>query len=227
MRAILLAAGMGTRLRPLTLTTPKSLTVVNGEPLLERQIRFLKEVGVNDIVVVTGYLSEKFDYLVEKFNVELIHNDKYDIYNNLYTMYLVRHYLPDAYVIDADNYLCRNFLLENPETSLYFSAKKPYKNEWAIKFNEDYKVTDIIVSEQGKDFIMCGTSYWSKKDGEFLIQKIEETVKNHDFKDLYWDHIVKDNLSNLDVYVHKIHSSDTFEIDTVEELEQLRKLVEK
>ena len=61
MRAILLAAGMGTRLRPLTLDTPKSLIEVNGRPLLERQIEFLRERGVEEIIVVTGYLAEKFD----------------------------------------------------------------------------------------------------------------------------------------------------------------------
>ena len=66
MRAILLAAGMGTRLRPLTLTTPKSLVKVNGQPILERQIEFLKEKGINEIIIVTGYLKEKFDYLKEK-----------------------------------------------------------------------------------------------------------------------------------------------------------------
>ena len=62
MRAILLAAGMGTRLRPLTLDTPKSLIEVNGRPLLERQIEFLRERGVEEIIVVTGYLAKKDDY---------------------------------------------------------------------------------------------------------------------------------------------------------------------
>ena len=66
MRAILLAAGMGTRLRPLTLDTPKSLVKVNGRPMLETQIEFLREKGISEIIVVTGYLSEKFEYLKDK-----------------------------------------------------------------------------------------------------------------------------------------------------------------
>ncbi|MEG1016091.1 MAG: NTP transferase domain-containing protein, partial [Bacilli bacterium] len=75
MRAILLAAGMGSRLRPLTLTTPKSLTIVNGKPLAERQIEFLREKGIDEIIIVTGYLNEKFEYLKEKYGVKLIYND--------------------------------------------------------------------------------------------------------------------------------------------------------
>ena len=59
MRAIILAAGMGTRLRPITLTTPKSLIEIGEETLIERQIRFLKEKGIDDVIVVTGYLAEK------------------------------------------------------------------------------------------------------------------------------------------------------------------------
>ena len=120
MRAILLAAGMGTRLRPLTIDTPKSLISVNGKPMLETQIQFLKEKGIDDIIVVTGYLSEKFEYIKEKYGVKLIHNDKYDIYNNIYTMYLVREYLDDSYVIDADVYLHKNFIDSEIDKSTYF-----------------------------------------------------------------------------------------------------------
>ena len=95
MKAILLAAGMGTRLRPLTYTTPKSLIVVDGQPLLERQIEHLRAIGIDDIFVVTGYLSENFSYLEER-GVNLIHNSKYDKYNNIYTMYLVKDLLGDS-----------------------------------------------------------------------------------------------------------------------------------
>ena len=125
MRAILMAAGMGTRLRPLTENTPKSLIEVNGMSLLERQIINLKEVGIDEIIVLTGYLHEKFDDLVKKYNLIKVINDKYDIYNNIYTMYLVREYLEDAFVIDADNYITRNFLPKTkPSTSVYYSACK-------------------------------------------------------------------------------------------------------
>ncbi|EPZ59874.1 hypothetical protein H477_0707 [[Clostridium] sordellii ATCC 9714] len=145
MRAILLAAGMGTRLRPLTLTTPKSLVEVNGKPMLERQIEFLREIDIDEIIVVTGYLNEKFEYLREKYGVKLIHNEKFDIYNNIYTMYLVREYIGDSYVIDADVYLNRNFLERDIEKSTYFSGYKTgFKNEWKLEYDENNKVSNIL-----------------------------------------------------------------------------------
>ncbi|MBC6976290.1 NTP transferase domain-containing protein [Bacillus sp. Xin] len=222
MRAILLAAGMGTRLRPLTLTTPKSLVEVNGKPMLERQIEYLQEIGVEEIIVVTGYLAEKFDYLIDKYNVKLVHNDKYNVYNNIYTMYLVREYLQDAYVMDADVYLHRNIFIENPESSLYFSAKKEdFRNEWIIKHDENRKVYDIEIGDGDDDYILCGISYWSKEDGVHIVKKLEEVVDQEDFTELYWDNIVKDNIQDLNVHLYKIDSNDSFEIDSVEDLQKV------
>jgi CTP:phosphocholine cytidylyltransferase-like protein len=226
MRAILLAAGMGTRLRPLTLTTPKSLTVVNGKPMLEKQVEYLQEIGVDEIIVVTGYLAEKFEYLKEKYGVTLVHNDKYEIYNNMYTMYLVREYLHDTYVIDADVYLHHNFLLKNPKTSMYFSARKPdFKAEWMIRYNDQYKVTDIEVGDGNHEYILCGVSYWSEEDGRYIVGKLEEAVEGGNFKDFWWDEIVKNNLAGLNVHLQEIHPNDSYEIDSLEDLEKVNKLL--
>lgn len=227
MRAILLAAGMGTRLRPLTLDTPKSLIKVNNTPLLERQVEFLKEKGINDIIIVTGYLAEKFEYLKDKYGVKLVNNDKFDIYNNIYTMYLVREYLEDAYVIDADVYISENFILEKPETSLYFSAyKKGFKDEWKLYFNKDLKIEDIKV-ESGEGHILSGVSFWSKKDTSLIVKELENMVEKGDFKNLYWDDIVKNNISKLNIYVNKIKTDSIFEIDNLEELEWVKRNVEE
>lgn len=68
MKALILAAGKGSRLGEKTATTHKALTELWGEPLFERQLRMLNTVGINDIAVVTGYLNEAFDkYPVTKF----------------------------------------------------------------------------------------------------------------------------------------------------------------
>ena len=226
MRAILLAAGMGTRLRPLTLETPKSLIEINGKPLLERQVEFLKEKGINEIIVVTGYLNEKFEYLKEKYGVKLVFNDNYDIYNNIYSMYLVREYLADSYVIDADVYINRNFIVTDINKSTYFSAyKRNVKNEWKLCFDENKKVNDIEIIN-GDGFILCGVSYWSKNDGILIKNRIEEVIKMDDFTNLYWDDIVKNNLKDLDVRIKEINDDDIYEIDNIEELNMVKDIIE-
>lgn len=216
MRAIILAAGMGTRLRPLTSDRPKALVEVNGEPMLERQIKFLQETGIKDITVVTGYLHEKFDYLTEKYGVELVYNDKYDVYNNFYTMYLVRHLLPGAYIIEGDIYMHRNILEHNQTSSAYFCALRPsFENEWKVVTDDTGRVTDIEIGDGVNDYILSGVSYWSKEDGEFIVSKLEEAIQSTGFENIFWDDIVRVNFQNLNVYLNKLQETDVFEIDSV------------
>lgn len=224
MRAILLAAGMGTRLRPLTLETPKPLIKINGESMIERQIKFLKEIGINEIIVVTGYLKEKFNFLKQKYGVNIIYNDKYDVYNNLYTMYLVKDYLKDSYVIEGDIYLKRNFLKKNMNESSYFSAiKYSYNNEWILRINDDNKILKIETGSEDGQYIMCGVSYWSEKDARFIVNKLDEYMNREGFNELFWDDIIKDNINFMDIKIEKLNTDDVYEIDSLEDLKKLEK----
>lgn len=227
MRAILLAAGMGTRLRPLTIDTPKPLIKINNESIIERQIKALNEVGIDEIIIVTGYLKEKFEFLRDKYGVKLIHNDKYNRYNNIYTMYLVREYLKDTYVIEGDIYINRNFLKNNMESSAYFSAIKfGYKNEWMLNVDKEDRVYDIQIGSEDGRYIMCGISYWNEEDGNYIVKKLEDSIVKNNFKDLFWDDIVKDNIKKINVKLEKIRSDDVYEIDCLDDLEIVRNNVE-
>ena len=226
MRAIILAAGMGTRLRPLTNNTPKSLISVCGEPMAERQIKFLKEKGIEDIIIVTGYLKEKFEYLVDKYNVKLIHNDKYDIYNNIYSIYLVRDYLQDAYVAEADVYMTKNFFDSDIKASTYFAGLRGnFQGEWKVYFDEHGKLTDVEVGS-GSGFIMSGISYWNERDGAFIKEKLEETIAKGNFEKTYWDSVVAQNLKYLDIQVKSIGEKDWFEIDSIADLKAAEQYAE-
>lgn len=226
MRAILMAAGMGTRLRPLTENTPKSLIEVNGMSLLERQIINLREIGVEEIIVLTGYLHEKFDDIVKKYNLIKVVNDKYDVYNNIYTMYLVRDYLKDAFVIDADNYIIRNFLPKvQPKSSVYYSAcKENITGEWILKYTETGRIYDVEIAPKNSkaNYIMSGASYWTEKDGKIISEKVKKAVEEDKLFDIYWDNIAVENYDNMNVYIEKINSDDIFEIDTLEDLDYLK-----
>ncbi|MGV2939731.1 sugar phosphate nucleotidyltransferase [Mesobacillus sp. LC4] len=222
MKAIILAAGMGTRLRPLTSDTPKALVKVNGKPMAERQIEFLIEKGIEDITILTGYLHEKFDYLKEKYGVKLIHNDKYSEYNNIYTMYLVKDLLPGSYVLEGDVFMNNNVLEMNLDTSMYFSnLREEFQNEWVLVMDESGKVVDIEVRNGENDYIMSGISYWSESDGKFIASKLDEIIKSGDFKDLYWDDVVKLNIKEMNIHVRKMLPTDSYEIDSVEDLKKV------
>ena len=107
MRANILCAGFGTRLRPFTYLKPKPLLNIGGYPLVERTIRQLHADGVTDIALVVGYKHECFNYLVDKYGVQLIISAQYATANNYSSLQLVAHRLGDSLVIDGDTYIHR------------------------------------------------------------------------------------------------------------------------
>ena len=225
MRAIILAAGLGTRLRPMTDNTPKALIKVKDKRLVEYQIEYLKEKGIDEIIVVVGYLHEQFDYLKEKYGVKLVFNEKYAEYNNFYSLYLVKDYLADSYVIDADNYLFKNMFRSDINRSTYFSVyREDCENEWFLIYGDDYKVKDIIVdSKAGR--ILSGVSFWDKETAEKINKFIDFAYDSNEFMDLYWDNMVKDNISELDVYVEELEANSIYEIDSVKDYNKLEKIL--
>lgn len=225
MKAIILAAGLGSRLRPITDNIPKSLVEVNNKPLIETQIEYLNEIGIYNIIIVVGYLHDKFSYLISKYNVELIFNPYYQNYNNIYTMSLVVDYLPNSYVIDADVYMCRNFLQKNIVNSTYFGGEKNTINEWKINFDINRRV-DLLSYSNGYDDIMSGVSYWSNNDALFLKDKLLEKMDSNPdtWMNLYWDDIVKENINDINVFYNEISSDDWYEVDTLDDYSNLIKL---
>ena len=95
MKAVLLAAGLGTRLRPITNDVPKCMVPVNGMPIIERQIKNLIENGVKDIYVVSGYKRDVLKSFLSQYypSVNVIENDVYDSTNNMYSLYLTMNYV--------------------------------------------------------------------------------------------------------------------------------------
>ena len=111
-----MAAGLGSRMRPLTDTVAKPLVKVNGIPLIETVIAALETRGVSEIFVVTGYKSEQFIALAEKHpNVRLVHNAEYAMKNNINSVAVVADKMAfsDCFICEADlflpkeNVLCR------------------------------------------------------------------------------------------------------------------------
>lgn len=225
MKAIILAAGLGTRLRPMTNNCPKALIKVQDKPLIEYQIEYLKEKDINEITVVVGYLKEQFNYLVEKYNVELVYNDKYDVYNNFYSLYLVKNKLADSYVIDADNYIFKNIFDNTLDRSTYLSVyRENCINEWFLKYDNNYKVSDILVdSKAGR--ILSGVSYWDKKTSSKILEFIDKAYVSDNYQDLYWDNMVKDNITELDVYVKELENDTIYEIDSVDDYNALLEIL--
>lgn len=96
MKGLILAAGVGSRLRPMTNNKPKCLVKVCGKPILEYQLDAYYKAGIKDIIIVVGYEGQAiYDYCkhIKKLNITIVSNDDYETTNNMYSVYLARNYL--------------------------------------------------------------------------------------------------------------------------------------
>ena len=141
-----MAAGMSSRFAPLSYEKPKGLLKVKGEILIERQIRQLKEAGINDITVVVGYKSEMFMYLKSEFGVEIVINEDYNRYNNTSSVIRVIDKLADTYLCSSDNYFPQNVFLDTPAQSYYSALYAEGKtDEYCMTIDEEGNITKVTV----------------------------------------------------------------------------------
>ncbi|MDE7064235.1 MAG: NTP transferase domain-containing protein, partial [Desulfovibrionaceae bacterium] len=136
MNAIILCAGRGVRFRPLSLVRPKSLTPVDGVPLLEHTLGLLRRHGVERITVVTGYMADHFQYLKDAFSVELIRNPLFAATNNNTSLALVRDRLQDSLIIDGDLFFLEDFFPHvRPDHAQFISQPTTHGLEWELRLD--------------------------------------------------------------------------------------------
>ena len=144
--AIIMAAGLSSRLAPISYEKPKGLLRVRGEVLIERQIRQLQEAGVTDITVVVGYKKEYFFYLASKFGVRIKVNPQYATRNNSYTLWLVRDRLDNTYVCSSDDYFEENpfehYVYEAYYATQYVAGPT---EEWCVTTGSSDRITQVSV----------------------------------------------------------------------------------
>ena len=223
-RAVFIAAGFGTRLVPITFNTPKPLVRVHGTRIIDGLIDACLAAGIEDIVIVRGYLAEQFDQLLYKYPmIRFLENPVYNEANNISSALVARYLLSNAYVFEAD------LLLSNPAIirkyhyqSDFLAIRKERTDDWC------FVVKDGIITDEkvgGLDcWQMVGISYWNEADGHRLSQDIADVYAMPGGRERYWEQVPlvyrKDHYA---VEVRECFDDDIIEIDTFRELKTIDK----
>ncbi len=223
-RAIFIAAGFGSRLVPITLNTPKPLVRVNGKRIIDGLLDAVLEAGIEEIVIVRGYLAEQFDQLLYKYpTIKFIENPLFNEANNISSAMCARYMLSNAYVFEAD------LLISNPKiikkyqyTSNFLGIKMERSDDWC------FEVKNGIIAEQKIGGVDCyqevGISYWNDADGRKLAEHIKIAYEQPGGKEKYWDQVpFLVFKGEYEVEIRECKQDDIVEIDTFRELKMIDK----
>ena len=225
-RAVFIAAGFGTRMVPITFNTPKPLVRVHGVRIIDRLIDACLEAGINEIIIVRGYLGELFDQLQYKYPmVRFLENPVYNEANNISSALVARYMLSNAYVFEAD------LLIHNPAiirkyhyTSDFLAVRTDRSDDWCFRVKDGIIQEEKVGGEGNDIWQMVGISYWNEADGHKLSQDIQEVYNAPGGKERYWEQVPlvyrKDHYA---VEVRECFPEDIVEIDTFKELKAIDK----
>ena len=222
-RAIFIAAGFGSRLVPVTINTPKPLVRVNGTRMIDTLLDAVLAAGIEDIIIVRGYLKEQFDQLLYKYPmIKFIDNPYYNEANNISSAMCAREYIQNTYVLEADLVLYNPALITKYQyCSNYLGVKTNVIDDWCFETNKNNVITKVKVGGENVHH-MYGISYWTHKDGVQLADDIKKIYELPGGKERYWDQVSLEYCKeNYQVEVRECSFEDIIEIDTYSDLKKL------
>ena len=221
-RAVFIAAGFGARLVPITLNTPKPLVRVKGVRMIDTLLDAVVAAGIEEIVIVRGYLGEQFDQLKYKYPmIQFLENPLYNEANNISSAMIARYLMQNAYVFEADLVLYNpNLITKYQYTTNYLGVPVESTDDWC------FEVKNRIITKCGiggtNCYHMFGISYWNAEDGAKLAEDIQKVFRMPGGKERYWDQVALEYcIKNYKVEVRPCTFDDIIEIDTYSDLKKL------
>jgi choline kinase len=236
MKAVILAAGIGSRLRPLTDSVPKCLVEVNQISILERQIEAFNKADIEEIIIICGYLADKISKVIDEKgyrNIRLINNVDYLTTNNMYSLYLAREYVPQSFILANADVIFHSGIIQELTScglnNVIVSEKNSYNEEsMKIIVNRENVITSINKGIKPDD--AYGNSIdvykFSKEARDILFNKISDYIEVKKDKNSWTEVAINEILPLADFKPLDISNKYYWiEIDNFNDLEEAKKIL--
>ena len=201
MNVIILAAGKGERLLPLTRNTPKSLLEIkDGITVLELQLKNISKCGIKDVSIVTGYLTEQIEAKVQsysanyKLDVNIIYNPFYDMSNNLISLWMANYKMgSDFLVINGDDIFHYNVLerlvkIENQEITMVVDIKESYEEDDMKAIIEEDRISQVSkkIPVEKANAESIGMIRFNQYGAKLIKETLDQIVRKKEGKEVFW-----------------------------------------
>ena len=212
MKAIILVAGMGSRLKALTKDNPKCMVKVNGETLIERVLSQLDKCNLEEIILVLGYkkevLKEYINNLKIKTKVSYIDNDIYDKTNNIYSLYMAKEEMlkNDILLLESDlifdDSILKNLTADSNKNMAVIASYEPWMDGTCVKLDSENNIIDFVTSKKfdfnnTKDLYKTVNIYKFSKEFNKCYIKFLEAYLSSNGENQYYETVLETMINVL------------------------------
>lgn len=233
--ALLLAAGTGSRLYPLTQNAPKCLTIVNGMSILERLIAGLKMHGFKRLVVVTGHMETQIkDFLgnqVGEMKIEYIFSPLYKTTNNIYSLWMARKIINEPFLLLESDLVFDESLLDamTYPDRIAVAKMQSWMNGTCVTINQFKRVKAFLAGGQDSNgeikYKTVNIYSLSLHSWNEIVKRLDERISDGKVND-YYEIIFAEMIADGSLFFEKVSFDEKpwYEIDSIEDLAEAEKL---
>lgn len=218
--AIIMAAGRSRRCMPLSNYLPKGLFEIKGDTMVERQIKQLHDAGIKEIILVVGYLKERYYEMARKYpDLIVIDNTEWEEKNNMSSLYAAREHIRASYICCSDNWFAHNVYRDYVYDSYYGCLySDEFCNEYCVRGLDDRGYMTEVKKGGEKSWYTIGEAFFSRSFSQKFVDLMVKEYYDPEMKYMLWDDFQIKHIGELLMKIRRYDDNECKEFDTTDDI---------